>query len=178
MKRLATIIAFILPVIVFAQRAGRGIETDVLVIGGGTGGTAAAIQSARMGVRTVLIEPTTMLGGMLTAAGVSCTDGNDQLPSGMWEELRQALYKHYGRNKLNTGWVSNTCFEPHVGDSIFKAWAAKEINLKVYFGYAFEEVIQEGNKVTGAFFNSIDDAEPQLRIKAKVIIDATELGDV
>ncbi|MEO7394392.1 MAG: FAD-dependent oxidoreductase, partial [Chitinophagaceae bacterium] len=119
----------------YSQRTVLSGATQVLVIGGGVGGTAAAIQSARMGVKTILVEPSTMLGGMLSAAGVSCTDGNDQLPGGMWEEFRQALYKHYGRNKLNTGWVSNTNFEPHVGDSIFKAWAAKEKNLQVFFGY-------------------------------------------
>ena len=51
----------------YSQRTGRSIATQVLVIGGGVGGTAAAIQSARMGVKTILIEPTIMLGGMLTA---------------------------------------------------------------------------------------------------------------
>ena len=161
----------------YSQRTVRSIETQVLVIGGGVGGTAAAIQSARMNVKTILVEPTTMLGGMLTAAGVSCTDGNDQLPSGMWEEFRQALYKHYGRNKLNSGWVSNTNFEPHVGDSIFKAWAKKEKNLKVHFGFEFETVLKEGNKVTGATFRNSNNTEV-LKVKARVVIDATELGDV
>ena len=129
------------------------IETEVLVIGGGTGGTAAAIQAARMGVKTILVEPTNMLGGMLTAAGVSCTDGNDQLPSGIWEEFRQALYSHYGVNKLNTGWVSNTNFEPHVGDSIFKAWAGREATtLAVYYQYEFTKIEKHAGKVTAASF--------------------------
>ena len=149
----------------------------MLVIGGGAGGTAAAIQSARMGVKTILVEQTTILGGMLTAAGVSCTDGNDQLPSGLWEEFRQALYKHYGRNKLNSGWVSNTNFEPHVADSIFKAWTKKEKNLKVQYGFQFTTILKEGNKVTGAIFSNIRNNE-EIKIKAKVVIDATELGDV
>lgn len=166
-----------MPLLVTAQRRGRTIETDVLVIGGGVGGTAAAIQCARMGVKTILVESTNMLGGMLTAAGVSCTDGNDQFPSGMWEEFRQALYKHYGRNKLNSGWVSNTCFEPHVSDSIFKSWAAKEKNLQVYFDYEFETVQKVGDKVTGAIFLNKKNTEA-VRIKAKVVIDGTELGDV
>lgn len=163
--------------VAFSQRKVITTETEVLVIGGGVGGTAAAIQSARLGVKTILVEPTNMLGGMLTAAGVSCTDGNDQLPSGMWEEFRQALYKHYGRKRLNTGWVSNTNFEPKVGDSIFKAWAAKEKNLKVYFGYDFESVGKEGNKVTGATLRKKDNTEA-IKIKAGVVIDGTELGDV
>jgi len=169
--------AFLSPFLLNAQRGGRTTETGVLVIGGGVGGTAAAIQSARMGVKTILVEPTNMLGGMLTAAGVSCTDGNDQFASGIWEEFRQALYKHYGRNKLNSGWVSNTCFEPHVGDSIFKALAAKENNLQVFFGYEFETVHKAGDKVSGATLVKKGNTDV-LKVKAKVLVDATELGDV
>ena len=48
-------------------------ETDVLIVGGGASGISAGLQSARMGVRTVIIEETPWLGGMLTSAGVlSC----------------------------------------------------------------------------------------------------------
>jgi len=177
MKKIFLFHLVLLPLLLFAQRKEGTMETGVLVIGGGVGGTAAAIQSASMGAKTILVEPTNMLGGMLTAAGVSCTDGNDQLPSGMWEEFRQALYKHYGRKRLNTGWVSNTSFEPKVGDSIFKAWVTKEKNLEVYFGYDFESVQKEGNKVTGATLRRKENTEV-LKIKAKVVIDGTELGDV
>jgi hypothetical protein len=177
MKKLFTALIFFLPLLVEAERRVATIETDVLVIGGGAGGTAAAIQCARMGIKTMLAEPTSMLGGMLTAAGVSCTDGNDQISSGIWEEFRQALYKHYGTNKLDVNWVSNTNFEPHVGDSIFKAWAAKEKNLEIYFGYEFERVVKNGNHVTGAVLNN-EKNNSAIKVKAKVVIDATELGDV
>lgn len=156
--------------------AQQSITTEVLVIGGGTGGTAAGIQSARSGVSTITIEPTNMLGGMLTAAGVSCTDGNNDLPSGMWEEFRQALHQHYGKKNLATGWVSNTCFEPHVGDSIFKAWAAKEKKLQVLFGWHFIKVLKQNKKVIGAVF--ANNTKQTLTIKSLVTIDATELGDV
>jgi hypothetical protein len=158
------------------QGQDKSIVTDVLVIGGGVGGTAAAIQCARMGVKTILIEETTMLGSMLTAAGVSCTDGNDELPSGLWEEFRQALYKHYGKNKLNSGWVSNTNFEPHVGDSIFKAWAAAEKNLQVFYNFRLIKIKTDGKKVNGAEFT--DNHGNLLIIKSVVVVDGTELGDV
>lgn len=176
MKKIFLVFCLLFPELFFGQRLGRSITTDVLVIGGGVGGTAAAIQCARMGIKTVLVEETNMLGGMLTAAGVSCTDGNDQLASGMWEEFRLSLYKHYGKNKLNTGWVSNTNFEPHVGDSIFKAWASKEPNLKVYFNCPFKNVIKNGNKIIGAIFTSNENQS--LHINARIIVDGTELGDV
>ena len=100
---------------------------DVLVIGGTTSGTSAAIAAAREGVSTLVVEPTPMLGGMLTAQGVSAIDGNDGLPSGFWNEFREALRSHYGGPEaLRTGWVSATQFEPSVADSIFKAKAAAE----------------------------------------------------
>ncbi len=152
------------------------MRTDVLVVGGSTGGTAAGIQSARSGAKTIIIEQTLWLGGMLTAAGVSCTDGNFELRSGIWEEFRQALYTHYQTKNLFAGWVSETCFEPHVGDSIFKAWAAKEKNLQVQYGWYFDKAIREGNNVIGATF--INTKGEKLTVYAKVTVDGTDLGDV
>ncbi|OYW79968.1 MAG: hypothetical protein B7Z27_04615 [Sphingobacteriia bacterium 32-37-4] len=102
-------------------RAQKILKTDVLVVGASASGIAAGIQSARMGVPTIIAEPSSWLGGMITAAGVCAFDGNHNLPSGIFGEFRAALYKVYGGpSKVATGWVSNTLFEPHVGDSIFK----------------------------------------------------------
>ena len=86
-------------------------EVDVIIVGGGAGGTSAAIQAARMGVGVQLLEKTTWLGGMLTSAGVSAIDGNHQMPSGIWGEFRQKLYAHYGGPKTAaTGWVNHSFF--------------------------------------------------------------------
>ena len=46
-------------------------EVEVLVVGGGTAGTIAAIQSGRTGVRTALVEAGSQLGGVTTTGGVS-----------------------------------------------------------------------------------------------------------
>jgi len=59
-----------------AQAAGRTdgsitTKADVLVIGGGTAGTIAAIQAARAGAKTVLIERGSQLGGTTTVGGVA-----------------------------------------------------------------------------------------------------------
>lgn len=151
------------------------VNTDVLVIGGGTGGTAAGITAARQGAKTIIVEPTPWLGGMLTAAGVSATDGNHDLPAGIWGEFRQRLYDHYGGpDSVHTGWVSNTHFEPHVGAAIFAKMAAAEQNLAVWYGARFvsakklgkgwEVVIAEQNKNT--------------TVNCRILLDATDLGDV
>ena len=151
-------------------------KTSVLVIGGTTGGTSAGIQSARMNVPTIIVEETTWLGGMITAAGVSATDGNHELYSGIWEEFRTRLRAHYGgAAALATGWVSYTQFEPHVGDQIFKAMAGAEKQLSVIYGYHLTEILKKGKQVTGAIFEN--EKREHLKILAEVVIDATDLGD-
>lgn len=47
------------------------IETDILVVGGGTAGVVAAIQAGRAGAKTTLIESGSQLGGTTTTGGVS-----------------------------------------------------------------------------------------------------------
>jgi hypothetical protein len=166
----------LLAIIVNACHSVTTKEVDVLVIGGTTSGTSAGIQAARMDVKTLIVGETPWLGGMITASGVSCMDGNHHLPSGIWNEFRELLRKRYGgAQALQTGWVSNTLFEPHVGDSIFKAMAEKEKNLEVIYGYYPVSVQKKGNRVTGATFRNVEGKE--LRVKAKITIDATDLGD-
>lgn len=152
-------------------------QVPVLVIGGGTGGTAAGIQSGRMGVKTMIVEAGPWLGGMISAAGVSATDGNHKLPSGLWKEFRDQLYAVYGGARgVETGWVSNTLFEPHVADSIFKSMVAKTNNVTVLYGWQLDKVFKKGNRITGAQF--VNNAGKTLIVYAAVTIDATEMGDV
>ena len=180
MKRLLTIFTILASASMAcgtAPAADSVIRTEVLVVGGGTGGTAAGIQSARLGSKTIIVEPTSWLGGMISAAGVSATDGNHRLPSGIWKEFRDRIYAVYGGPaKVETGWVSNTLFEPRVADSIFKAMAAESKDLSIYYGWRFDKAIKEGNKITGAVF--INDKNETLTINADITIDATEMGDV
>ncbi|MCK5702825.1 MAG: FAD-dependent oxidoreductase, partial [Cyclobacteriaceae bacterium] len=48
----------------------KSIATNILVVGGGTAGTIAAIQAGRAGAETVLIESGSQLGGTTTTGGV------------------------------------------------------------------------------------------------------------
>ena len=172
-----TIIVFASYAVITPVMAQQVLKTQVLVVGGGTGGTAAGIQAARSGVSTIIAEPTNWLGGMLSAAGVAAIDGNHQLPSGLWREFREKIYKVYGGpEKVATGWVSNTQFEPHVADSILKVMAVGEKKLKVLYQWNFVSVIKKGNTITGAIFSN--HKNEKLQINATVVIDATELGDV
>ncbi|MCI0920410.1 FAD-dependent oxidoreductase [Sphingobacterium rhinopitheci] len=161
------------PIVICAQEYQK---TDVIIIGGGASGTMAAIQSARLGVSTLVVEETPWLGGMLTAAGVSAIDGNHKMPSGLWGEFRDQLYAYYGGPEaVETGWVSNTLFEPSVGNSILQKMVAAEPNIKVLFNTKWIAV----EKMDSGWKVKIKGKDAKVKtIESKVLIDATELGDV
>jgi hypothetical protein len=141
-----------------ALSCGSRYDYDVVVIGGGASGVAAGLQAARSGAKTLLVEETPWLGGMLTSAGVSAVDGNYRLRGGIFGEFSDSVAAYYGGyDKIATGWVSRILFEPHVGDAIFKRMVAREKNLTVEYGKTFADVKE---------------------LKYRILIDATELGDV
>ena len=150
------------------------VETEVLVLGGGAGGAAAGIQAARMGVQTIIVEPSQWLGGMLTAAGVSAIDGNHAMPAGIWGEFRQQLRDYYGGPEaLATGWVSHTQFEPHVGAGIFADLAQKEEKLQVWFQSRFQNI----ERTDGRWEVRVNHNGKPVLVRAFLLIDGTDLGD-
>lgn len=150
-------------------------KVDILVIGGGASGTTAGIQSARLGARTLIVEEFDWLGGMLTSAGVSAIDGNNKLPGGLWGEFRDSLVLRYGGiEKLKTGWVSNTLFEPSVGSKVLVNMCRKEKKLNVWMHTKF---ISAENDRTG-WIVKLRQGNHTSQIKTNILIDATELGDV
>ncbi len=53
------------------DREDAPLETEVLVVGGGTAGVVAAIQAGRAGCKTILLENGSQLGGTMTTGGVA-----------------------------------------------------------------------------------------------------------
>lgn len=154
----------------------EAISYDVLVLGEGTGAVAAAIQSARSGAKTLLVNPLPWLGGMLTSAGVSATDGNHQLPAGLWGEFRGLLRQHYGgADSLFTGWVSNTMFEPKVGARYWQQLADAEPLLTVVANATYEVAprTEAGWPVT-----LMPEQGEASQVFGTELVDGTDLGDV
>lgn len=173
----------VLPTIRKALKKGDKVKpiprshVDVLVVGGGASGISAAIQSARMGVQTMVVEETPWLGGMLTSAGVSCVDGNYNMRSGIFGEFADSLAQRYGGwDALKTGWVSNINFEPNVGQEIFTNMAAAcGSKLEVRRNTRMVDVRKDADLWEVTLEGS--DGEMAV-VTADVLIDGTELGDV
>ncbi|MGH1396247.1 MAG: FAD-dependent oxidoreductase [Trichormus sp.] len=146
--------------------------TDVLVVGGGTGGTAAAIQAARRGANTILVSEFPWLGGMLTAAGVSAPDGNELMAfqTGIWGAFLRELEQRQPGG-LDNSWVSFFSYDPRVGAEIFADWVKELANLHWISGQVPLEVFKQDNCITGVRF-------ADFTVQAKVVLDGTELGDL
>jgi hypothetical protein len=148
------------------------IQTDLLVVGGGTGGTAAAIQAARQGVSTVLVSEFAWLGGMLTTAGVTAPDGLElaAFQTGIWGAFLRALQLRQPQG-LDHAWVSFFTYEPQVGAAIFADWVRALPNLRWISQQLPLEVEMQANRVVAVRF-------ADYLIRAKITLDATELGDL
>ena len=155
------------------------LNCDVLVAGGGAGGVSAAIQSARMGTKTCLVEETDWLGGMLTSAGVSGIDGRPDTPSGIFKELIDRVHEYYiSRGEGGAPYqcsVSYMCFEPSVGNKVFNEMVSETRNLSVYYNSKIEKVYRDDDLITGVRFSNNGS---DFIAKTDVVIDATEFGDL
>ncbi|MBD1911051.1 MULTISPECIES: FAD-dependent oxidoreductase [unclassified Leptolyngbya] len=148
------------------------LKTEVLVVGGGTGGTAAALQAARRGAQTILVSEFSWLGGMLTSAGVSAPDGNElqALQTGIWGTFVQELERRQPGG-LDNGWVSFFTYEPRLGAAIFANWVVALPNLHWIQGQVPLDVQRTGDRLSAVRFEDYF-------IEADIILDGTELGDL
>ncbi|MBQ7197008.1 MAG: FAD-dependent oxidoreductase [Synergistaceae bacterium] len=148
---------------------------DVVIAGGGTGGTAAAIQASRLGVSVLIIEPTSMLGGQATAAGVSTMDDMSRIESGIYKEFIDRVKKYYSdmKKSINTPyWKEHgKAFEPSVGDKILKDMTASADILY------HSQIVSVKNENESRFV-SVQTPDGVREINFKILIDATEYGDI
>lgn len=167
----------LLPLLLFACSFANAetIKTDVLVIGGGAAGVAAAIQSARSKVKTLLVEPGPWLGGSMTMGGMCVLDANRNLPSGIWGEFHRRVTDYY-RPRLGYDTAHNSIlrFEPYTGAEILKKWTDTVKNLTVKLKTPWTSIKKNG---TGWDVGITIDGKAVV-VQAKVLIDGTETGEV
>ncbi|MFD6446549.1 FAD-dependent oxidoreductase [Promicromonospora sp. NPDC060204] len=174
---------------------GRVVGADVLVVGGGAGGVAAALAALRRGRSVVLTEETDWLGGQLSAQGVppdehpwieqfGCTRSYRAFREGVrqyyraWYPLTPSARRVVDLNP-GLGRVSRLCYEPRVAAAVLDAMVAPYLaagRLRVLFGHRPVAVHADGDRVAAVTLTGPDGAE--VTIAAPYVLDATELGDL
>ncbi|HLF36095.1 MAG TPA: FAD-dependent oxidoreductase [Cyclobacteriaceae bacterium] len=152
------------------------IRSDICILGGSEAGFTAAIQSARLGKKVVLVEPTGHPGGMMTEGIVSdIRFGSSAVIGGIGREVYTALEAHYGRIPEfgKPGWYSP--YEPSVAEGIIEKMIGKEKRIRIIRFSRIKEkggVSEKGSKIQSIHL------ENGMTIRARVFIDASIEGDL
>ncbi len=146
------------PTVLATPRVDRQETCELLIIGGGLAGSAAAYEALLAGRTVCMTEITDWVGGQISSQGTSALDERNTqqsrlfFPSG-YLELREQIEAFYGR--LNPGgcWVSASCFLPVDGHQILFQMlqdAAKQGNgrLKWFPSTVVKEVKTANRQIT------------------------------
>ncbi|NEQ98958.1 MAG: FAD-dependent oxidoreductase [Cyanothece sp. SIO2G6] len=94
------------------------VECEILIVGGGLAGTAAAYESLLAGRTVCMTELTDWLGGQISSQGTSALDEAREQRSRLfyskgYNELRNRIEDHYGMLNPGDCWVSASCYLPN-----------------------------------------------------------------
>jgi hypothetical protein len=171
-------------------------KTDILIVGGGTGGCAAAIAATSLGRKVILTEETDWIGGQLTA---QCVPPDEH----SWIEQfgrtsRYADYRRLVRDYYRThypltpdaradrylnpgnGLVSRLCHEFRVGLAVLEQMLAPARSaglLEIRLERAPVAVQMAGDRVRSVTLKHLPSGASET-IEADLVLDATELGDL
>lgn len=157
---------------------------DVIVVGGGPAGCAAATASAREGARTLLLEATSMLGGMGTAGLVpwfcGYNDGEKVIARGIAEHVRLALHQGMpfvrdARRSIPKDAPDSPSIDPELLKRIYDDLVAGS-GAKILFHTQLASVEITGDASVDAIL--VTNKRGLGAFRAKVYVDATGDGDL
>ena len=169
-------------------------RADVVIVGGGVGGCAAALAAARSGLQVILTEETGWIGGQLTQQGVP----PDEHPwieqygaTRAYRTFRRAVRAHYRawyplteearlRWDLNPGAcaVSRICHEPRVALAVLEAMLAPYLSsgrLRVLLNTQPIAASVAGDRVEAVRMRTASNGD-EIELNAPYFLDATEDG--
>ena len=168
-------------------------ETDVLVVGAGPAGLAAAIAAARSGARTMLVERFGYVGGNLTAGLVGpcmtsfSLDGQTQLIRGIFDEMVRRMEEmgaaiHPSKVPASSPWCGFieyghdkvTPFDPEAV-KLVGLDMLREAGVQILLHTFVADSIVEGNRVAGVIMANKSGLQA---VKATVTVDCSADADV
>ncbi|RZO12016.1 MAG: FAD-dependent oxidoreductase, partial [Verrucomicrobiaceae bacterium] len=174
----------------------KELKADLVVIGGGLGGCAAALSALRSGLHVILCEETDWLGGQLTSQGVppdehkwierhGCTKS--------YRSFRNSVREYYKKNYNLTarardrallnpgnGSVSRLCGEPKVYlkciESLFVEYLNKKKLILLKNTIAKSAQLERDEIISIEVENQL--TGDSLILNGRFFVDSTELGDL
>ena len=174
----------------------KELKADLVVIGGGLGGCAAALSALRSGLHVILCEETDWLGGQLTSQGVppdehkwierhGCTKS--------YRTFRNSVREYYKKNYNLTarardrallnpgnGSVSRLCGEPKVYlkciESLFVEYLNKKKLILLKNTIAKSAQLERDEIISIEVENQL--TGDSLILNGRFFVDSTELGDL
>ncbi len=173
------------------------LRADVVIVGGGVGGCAAALALLETGHRVIMTDEFAWIGGQFTSQAVppdehgwierfGCTQRYR-----MFREKVRAYYRAYYPLKdgaradpaLNpgNGWVSPLCHEPRVALAVFLDWFAPFLSaqkLLLLARHVPRAVEKAGASRAGAVIAEDLSSGVRVQLVGRFFLDATENGDL
>ena len=172
------------------------LAADVVIIGGGTGGCAAALAAARAGRSVTMTEPTDWIGGQLTSQAVP----PDESPwieafgsTACYRRFRRLVREFYRRNYPLTaaarrrehldpgdGSVSALCHEPGVAYAVLLEMLAPYVSsgrVRLLLEHDVVAADVDGDVVRAATVRDLRTGDERT-LTGDYFLDATEHGDL
>ncbi|PDP44164.1 FAD-dependent oxidoreductase [Tannerella forsythia] len=172
------------------------LQTDVVIIGGGFGGCAAALAACRNGLNVVMTEETDWIGGQVSQQGVP----PDEHPwiethgaSASYRTFRNKVREYYRRNYPLTdearaceflnpgdGLVSRLCHEPIVSEAVLTEMLLPYLStgkLKLLLRYKARYAEMKGDSIRAVEVYCKETGH-SMALSAPYFVDATECGDL
>ena len=180
----------------FARSRPKAVRADLVIIGGGLGGCAAALAAARNGLSVIMTEETDWIGGQITQQAVP-PDENKWIESfgasQSYQNLRTGIRDYYRRNYpltaaararalLNPGncWVSALGCEPRAALAVLYEMLAPYLGdgrVKILLRHKAVSADFDRNKVLSAHVRDVFNGD-EIILDAPFFADATEQGDL
>ncbi len=145
------------------------LHTDVLVLGSGPSGFAAAYTAAKNGAKVILVEQSGDVGGISTSGLMSHWTGSCGSPL-YYDILKRTSENNEGQFKNK---ITNI-IDPEKLNTLYLEML-DEVGCKLMLYTFAEDAICDGDKVLGA---TVINKSGKTDIYAKVIVDATGDGDI